>query len=72
MTAPVIRGVPDYAQPRLQRTPRFALVVAGRIKTELGVFRSRSEALSAAARYRRAAGDKAGDVVTLRHVWIAT
>jgi hypothetical protein len=59
-------------EPKLQRTPRFALVVAGRIKTELGVFRSRAEALTAAALYRRAAGDKAGDVVTLRRVWIAT
>lgn len=59
-------------EPRLQRTPRYALVVSGRGKTELGVFRSRANALTAAAQYRRAVGDKAGDVVTLRRVWIAT
>jgi hypothetical protein len=56
--------------PRLQRTPRYAVMVDGRLRLELGVFRkketAREVAETVAARARRP------QTATVRHIWIAT
>lgn len=56
--------------PRLQRTPRYAVMVDGRLRLELGVFRKKEAALVAANTV--AAKSRWSQTATVRHVWIAT
>ncbi|MCA3177594.1 MAG: hypothetical protein O9345_16200 [Burkholderiaceae bacterium] len=60
------RGLPESARPRMQLTPRYAVMIDGRLRLELGVFRKKDAARAAAQTARKPQS------ATVRHVWIAT
>lgn len=66
----MLRGLPESAWPRMQLTPRYAVMIDGRLRLELGVFRKKDAARAAAQAAAQTA--RKPQTATVRHVWIAT
>ncbi len=66
----MMRGLPESAWPKMQLTPRYAVMVDGRLRLELGVFRKKDAARAAAEAAAKMA--RKPQTATVRHVWIAT
>lgn len=58
------------SEPKLQRTPRYGIMVDGRLRLELGVFRKVESARELVPKVSAAA--RRPQTVTVRRVWIAT